>query len=65
MRFIIKMKEKKMVENNEGYRTISENAYKQIKDDPSLGKIIQRAIDDEKFCLEIRNEYINIYYRGG
>lgn len=54
-----------MSEAKNGYRTLSDNAYSKINEDPNLGKIIKVAIENKDYCLEIRDEYVCIYYRGG
>lgn len=48
-----------------GFRTLSENAYSKINEDPYLGEIIKDAIENKDYSLEIRDEYICIYYKGG
>jgi hypothetical protein len=32
---------------------------------PGLSPLLQSVLEDETLCLEIRENYINIYYRGG
>jgi len=46
-------------------RGLSENFIGAFEEDGLLNPLLERVKNDSTLCLEIRENYINIYYRGG
>jgi hypothetical protein len=48
-------------------RGLSQTFIDALKSDAGLGlkRVLQAVIQDDTLCLEIRKNYVNIYYRGG
>lgn len=46
-------------------RGLSENFIRALEEDGLLNPLLERVKNDSTLCLEIRKNYINIYYRGG
>jgi hypothetical protein len=46
-------------------RCLSKRFITDLKEGGNLGPLVERVNADRTLCLEIREDYINIYYRGG